>query len=768
MAKVDRREFLKLVGAGGVGTGAGFMLAESIKHPVEYLIPYPVPPEEFSPGIATWYNSVCGMCPAGCGISVRTREGRAKKIEGNPLHPVNQGRLCALGQAGLQVLYNPDRLTGPMIQNGERGADEFVKITWEDGLSRTAERLAAARRDGIYLLSQGVRGHLANLLELFMGELGSARLLHYDFAHPHALYAANRRFFGEYQLPYYDIRNTRYLLSFGADYLTNWLSPVHHSLGFGHSRQGNGSSSNDGVRGRFVQIEPRMSISGAAADEWIPALPGTEGFLALGIAHHIVADGRYEGDDVGEWRTALADWSSGRVAGLTGVPEETISRLARDFARAEPGLAIGGGAAANHTNGVDTLVAVNALNYLVGNIGRPGGVVFNPDPVTGGSAIDRQANYRTMREFVENARNGNIDVLIVNNTNPAFTLPRASGFTEAMAAIPTIVSLSSFMDETTLMADILLPSHTYLEAWGDDMPQPGVGFSVGAISQPVVAPLYNSRCTGDIVLGLAGKLGFDAAIPWTSMEDFLKDGWRQIYERGTPEPGKFDSFWRDVLVSGVWGENARREDRVAIAPGVVEGMAVSAPEFAGESGDYPFILHPYLSTAMYDGRGANLPWMQELPDPMTSIVYGTWVEMNPATARQMGLADGDLVRVTSETGSIEAPIVTFPAIMPDVVAMPIGQGHHALGRYARNRGANPIEILAPETESASGNLATSATRVALEATGRRAAPVKTGGESRQLGRGIVQSTGGRSGSAGHSAKLNSIPIVVEPAVVESA
>ncbi len=756
MANIDRREFLRLVGAGGVGAGAGFILAESIKHPVEYLIPYPVPPEEYSPGIATWYNSVCGMCPAGCGISVRTREGRAKKIEGNPLHPVNQGRLCALGQAGLQVLYNPDRLTGPMIQNGERGEDKFVKITWEDGLSLTAERLAAARQDGVYFLTQGVRGHLADLFELFMGELGSDHLLHYDFVHPHALYAANERLFGEHQLPYYDIHNARYLLSFGADYLTNWLSPVHHSLGFGHSRQGNGS-----VRGRFVQIEPRMSISGAAADEWIPARPGTEGFLALSIAHHLVAEGRYDGDDAGEWRAALAAWSAGRVADLTGVAEETISRLAREFADAEPGLAIGGGAAGNHTDSVNALVAVNALNYLAGNIGKPGGVVFNPDPVAGGSAIDRQANYRTMQQLVENARDGRIDVLIVNNTNPAFTLPRASGFREALAAIPTIVSLSSFMDETTLMADVLLPSHTYLEAWGDDMPQPGVGFPVGTISQPVVAPLYNSRSTGDIVLGLAGKLGLGEAMPWTSTEDFLKDGWRQIYERGVPVSGGFDSFWRDVLVSGVWGGNVRRSDSVAIAPGVIEGMAVSAPRFAGESGDYPFILHPYLSTAMYDGRGANLPWMQELPEPMTGIVYGTWVELNPVTARDMGFRDGDVVTVASAFGSIEAPVVIFPAIRPDVVAMPVGQGHSALGRYARNRGANPIEILAPETDSSSGNLATSATRVALAATGRRAAPVKTGGESRQLGRGIVQSTGDGAGSAGHSVKLNSIPIVVE-------
>ena len=166
---------------------------------------------------------------------------------------------------------------------------------------------------------------------------------------------------------------------------------------------------------------------------------------------------------------------------------------------------------------------------------------------------------------------------------------------------------------------------------------------------------------------------------------------------------------------------------------------------------------------MYDGRGANLPWMQELPDPMTSVVYGSWVEMNPTTAHEIGLKDGDLVQISSTQGSVEAPVVLFPAIMPDVVAMPIGQGHDALGRYANNRGANPIQILAPIVDTATGGLATSATRVSIVATGRRAPPVRTGGESRQLGRDIVQSTGTTSESAGHSSNLTSIPILVEPA-----
>ena len=188
-------------------------------------------------------------------------------------------------------------------------------------------------------------------------------------------------------------------------------------------------------------------------------------------------------------------------------------------------------------------------------------------------------------------------------------------------------------------------------------------------------------------------------------------------------------------------------------------IGIEAPEFSGSSDAYPFILHPYLSAAYHDGRGANLPWMQELPDPLTSVVYGSWVELNPATAGQLGLTEGDVVEVESPQGRIRAPVYVYPAIMPGVVAMPIGQGHGEYGRYARNRGANPIQILAPQMEPHTGSLAWSATRVKLNPTGQKVQIVKTGGTSRQLGRGIVQTTGSGAG-AEQSARLNSIPITV--------
>jgi molybdopterin-containing oxidoreductase family iron-sulfur binding subunit len=247
------------------------------------------------------------------------------------------------------------------------------------------------------------------------------------------------------------------------------------------------------------------------------------------------------------------------------------------------------------------------------------------------------------------------------------------------------------------------------------------------------------------------------------MEDYLKERWSEIYARGANIEGDtFESFWTTVLQAGVWGEKTRKASNNFVPDKrVIEKIAVAAPEFAGDSDAYPFLLHPYVSNSLRDGRGANLPWLQELPDPMTGVVYGSWVELHPSTANKLGLDEGDLVEVESPQGKIAAPVLIYPAIRPDVIAMPIGQGHAEYGRYARNRGANPMQILAPVMDSETGSLASSATRVKLRATGRRAQLVKSGGESRELGRDIVQTTGSSANHGDNSAALHSIPITVE-------
>ncbi len=740
MARISRRDFLKYIGAGGVGAGGGFLYAEAIKKPVEYLIPQVIPPEDWSPGVATWYNTSCRQCSAGCGISVRIREGRAKKIEGNAAHPVNQGRVCALGHSGLNALYNPDRIRAPLRRTGERGSGEFEEITWDDAMTTLTTRLGVMKINGegdrIHLLSGTERGHLDQLFATFMEEMGSPHYLQYDYTHPHNLYEANRLCFGIDVLPYYDIRNTDCLVSFGADYLGMWLSPVHHSLGYGHMRQGR-----DGHRGFSAQVEPRMSLSGASADQWLQARPGSEGMLALAMAHEVVASSGSSVPDSGAWRRALSAYSPSSVADACGIAARDIEELAKRFGSSGASLAIGGGAAGEGPRGVDTLIAVNVLNYVAGNIGQRGGVLFNPDGVLGRGSLQRQASYQRMQELIGTMDRGEVEVLLLHGANPVFNLPASSGMAEALGKVDHIVAMSSFMDETTIHADLILPTDVYLESWGDDVPEPGVGIQVATIAQPVVKRIFDTRPAGDIVLELAHQIGGElpAVLPWTTMEEYIREAWHSVYleDHGESAEAEFDQFWNDAVRSGVWARTSSRpEMSVAVDPGVLAG-GVSKPVHDGAESDYPFVLHTDLSVTFLDGRGANLPWQQELPDPLTSIVYSTWVEFNPQTASELGLREGDVVEVASTAGSLEAPVFIYQAIRPDVVAIPLGQGHEAFGRFAKGRGANVIDIMAEVVDDRTGALATGATRVRISKTGRSVRLVKTGGVSRDLGRQIL-------------------------------
>ena len=742
MSKISRRDLLQYIGAGGIGAVGGVLYSESIERDVELIIPQVVPPEDYSPGIATWYNTVCNQCSAGCGISVRIREGKAKKIEGNPVHPVSQGRLCARGQSGLNVLYNPDRIREPLTNAGQRGTGNFYPISWDEVLTTIGSRIGRLKIENnasrVRLLTGRVRGHLDELFAQFMGLLGSDHYQQYDFTYPSALKAANKISFGIDQLPYYDIKNADLLLSFGADYLGTWISPVHHSLAYGHMRQGRA-----GRRGKTVQVEPRMSLSGAAADEWVAARPGTEGLLALGIAHILVSDGHYNGSDRDQWSDVLQAYSPSAVSAETDISEGNIRQLAREFGTSKAALAIAGGATTAGTNAVASAVAVNALNHLAGNLGQPGGIIFNSDQAFSATPGTRQAGMQGILDLVEAMEAGEVDVLLVHDSNPIFSLPDGVGFRQALDKVPLIVALSSFRDETTEQADLILPTNTYLESWGDDVPDPGVGFPVASISQPVVTTLYDTLPVGDIILSLARQIGGELpmAMPWRTMEEFVKERWREEYamrESGGADQD-FEAFWQAALEAGVWGQPGvmTGDQIVPSSSSTIAAITNPASQFAGSETDYPLVLHPYLSASLLDGRGANLPWLQELPDPLTSVVYGSWAELNPATAEDLGIREGDVLEVETPAGSVRVPALIFPALRPGVVAMPIGQGHTSYGRYARNRGANPMDLVSMQIDDRSGDLAWAATRARVRNTGERLQIIKTDGITRTLGRQIL-------------------------------
>lgn len=738
---MKRRDFLKYLGAGGVGTAAGFILGKVSKVPGAKLIPYVVPPEEnIVPGVATWYSSLCSECGAGCGTVVRVLEGRAKKIEGNAKHPVSRGKLCVRGQASLQTLYNPDRIKGPLRRTGDRGTGIYMEISWEEAFSALSKGLSAAGGDGLYLLTSPLKGHLKTLVS-GITEADSANHIEYDlFQHQNLIYA-NQVTMGLSAIPHYNIEHTKYLLSFGADFGSTWLSPAHYTNAYGEMRQGG----KDNERGKLVHVEPRMSLTAASADEWVPAKPGTEGILALSMAHVIVEKGYYKGSDASSWKSTLARYTPAYAASVTDVAAERIEEMAKGFATTRPSLAIGGESLSSYENGVSGLVAVNILNHVAGNIGIKGGVIPNPEAEKAGKA----GSNNKISTLIAAANSAKAKALVIYNTNPVFTTPKSAKTAEALKRIPFIASFSSFMDETTAYADIILPSHTPLEDWGDDYTEPSVGYAVATIRQPVVSPVFDTKSVGDIFLTIAKgstvKAASGKAAARFSAQDFadyMKASWKETYSKNrsmSASSASFDDFWNKLLQNGGWwpAEEPKRKVTVS-ATAAAQHISATPAKFEGGA-EFPFYLVMYSQAGLRDGKGANLPWIQELPDPMTSVVWGTWVEINPRTARNLGVKEGDFVAIESPFGKINAHVYLFPGIRPDTVAVPIGQGHTLYGRYAKDRGANPIEVLPAKEDAKTGVYALNATRVRIAPSSLISDKfVKMEGSTKELGREIVQ------------------------------
>jgi molybdopterin-containing oxidoreductase family iron-sulfur binding subunit len=688
-----------------------------------------VPSEDAIPGVATWYATTCLECPAGCGLTVRTREGRATKVEGNPEHPVNRGGLCVRGQASLQGLYNPDRVREPLQRSGD---GNLRPLTWDEAETQLAGRirtlLDAGESHKIVFLSGRSSDSLSRLTRQWMRALHSEAHHVYEPFSYSAIQAANRITFGRSEIPYYDIPQADYVLSFGADFLETWLSPVGFARDFAQMHAYRG-----GKMGKLVQIEPRLSLTGANADEWVAVKPGTEMFLALGMANRILLQGAetFSGTAEGRrLRELLSPYAVDFVRAQTGIPGETIERLATEFADAEAGLALGGGIAGSNENATGTLVAINLLNYIAGRVGQ---TIRFDRPFSTGDLAGRSE----LTALVDSMNRNEVALLFLHHTNPLFTLPPALGFRDAIQKVPLVVNFSSFPDETSEFADLLLPDHTPLEQWGDHQPLLGVH----SLIQPAMNPVFETRATGDVLLEVARLVGGEvgAQFPWQNYQDYLKTNWKETYAPLASED--FESFWRDTLRrGGVWTEfagslteeAAKREPKPSLAPQVFD-FAFREARFEGAG---EFFLHLYPSSRFYDGRGANRPWLQEIPDPVTNIVWDSWVELHPETARRLDVAEGDILLVESPVGRLEAPAYLYEGVRPDTVAIPIGQGHESYGRYAQGRGANAITLLPAAWDPVSQGQAWSCTKVQIAKTGRKSALVRTDGSLKELDRGF--------------------------------
>ncbi|MFH2218275.1 MAG: 4Fe-4S dicluster domain-containing protein [Pseudomonadota bacterium] len=704
---MDRRTFLKIAGMGSLSVTAG--CTSEVEKTLFSLVQAP---DDMVTGKAAWYASTCRECPAGCGILAKNREGRIIKVEGNPLHPINRGKLCMRGQAAVQKIYHPDRIKTPLLKDG----DKWQPLSFSRAGALLREKGAAASRNGPDRVRMVTEIEGESLLNLFAKTLekwrSSGPLIFEPFAYE-SLKAANEKTFGLRGLVSYDMESADMLVSFGADFLDTWLSPVEYAQKFKAMH-----AVKNGKKALFFHVSPYQSLTGANADIWIPCNPGGEAAVVMGLIHEALNLGR--GQNLppavrSEITRAVSSYTPINVAGHSGVsPEHYRILLSRLMESANP-LILGTGTGSGDGNAFQANVAVNFLNLML----DPELKRFDFE---NRHRIEIAAERSRVGTFFRTLEQGPPELLLLNNTNPVFTLPAASGVKNALIAKSRfVVSFSNFMDETAALSDLVFPVSLPLETWGEYSGKPGIGSTL----QPAMGRLTGAPGIGDVLIQSAFNVDLSARNFKTYLyENFAGKGhiqnekdWAQTLQQG----GVFQ-----IKPRGRWNKSV--PDRAA-------GPFDTVAKPAGKG--LVFMAAP--SVRFFDGRGANLPWLCEIPDPLTKIAWQTPVLVHPKTMAGNGLVQGDIIAIRSKWGNIEAPVYETIGTHPAVLVMGMGQGHRGYGRYAQGMGLDPVQLLSPHPDPASHGPEFSVHPISIQKTGRSAKLAHTDGSRTQHGRKIALS-----------------------------
>jgi anaerobic selenocysteine-containing dehydrogenase len=725
--KIDRRCFLSL----GVGAAAGTVLSPlpwkitddlSIWTQMWPWTPWP------AQGKNTFTNSVSTLCTDGCGITVRKVGERAVKIEGMASFPGNEGGICNLCAAGLQLHYGPTRVREPLMRVGERGQGQWRPVSWEQALGEVSRQLGGVRKAGtpeaLGAIVDRPYGTVSALFKRFLTAFGSPNFI-YTPTMTDAYATVLRLTHGTDSLAGFDLEHADYILSFGSGIIDGWGSPVR--MFRAHSQW-----KTDGAT--VKQVEPRLSNTAAQSSQWLPVNPGSEGALALGLAHIIIKESLYDYDFVNNYASGferfrdlvLTQFSPGNVSRLTGVDQSTIVSVAREFARARHPLAICGRGQGRTAGELGYFLAVHALNALMGTINRPGGVWALPAPdyiqwpepplddvARGGLAkarldgagsafpVSRSLPHRLPAALRDQKPYG-LQVLLVYGANPLYTLPGQADLQQAFGQVPFIVSFATHLDETAAFADLVLPAPSHLERYEDVPATAGYPRPLIGLARPVVAREGDTRHPADILIQLAAALGgsLQEAFPWpdynTCLQETLADRWE------TMEADGFwvnDRFQPDNWVSAFTTASGRYDFYPAEAK---DGALFQPLEPEGDVAQFPLVLIPYDTVRISNGPVASPPFL--IKTVADNVLKGTemFVEINPESAKALGLREGSAARLATPLGSAQVRVHLSHGIMPGLVGAPRGLGHTAYDDYLAGKGINVNALVGAVSDPASG------------------------------------------------------------------
>jgi MoCo/4Fe-4S cofactor protein with predicted Tat translocation signal len=629
-AKTPRRDFLKAL---GFGVGA-VTLAACQKVPVHKSIPYLIKPEEVTPGVANYYSSSY----EGQAILVKTREGRPIKVEGNPNDIFAKGGLSAQGQASVLDLYDVTRIQDPKI-NGSDAA-------WPEVDAFVLRELAAVAGSGkgIRIVTSTVNSpSTLGVIADFIAKYPTTKHINYDAVSYTGIIQANQNSFGKAVLPHYNFDKADVIVSFGADFLGSWISPEEFTRQYVSNR--NGKSLEAKKMSRHIQFEAGMSLTGTNADNRFAIKPSEEGVALLSLYN------------------AIAGTSLAGAKKLSNKAADTaITLVAKELLAAKGKALVVAG-----SNDVATQTLVNAINSALGSYGSTIDL-DNPSKQFAG-------NDQEFVGFVKELTAGSIGAVLFLNANPAYDYFKAKEFTDALKKVRLKISFSDHNDETALLSNVVAPNHHYLESWGDANALEGYY----TVIQPTINPVYNTRQAEHSLLVWAES-------PVKDYYTYVRNTW----DKGLLAKGGLSGQkgWESLLQTGmIKAAPVTRtaytfsHDLNAVAQTIVDhGNSLV-------SGD-KFELQVYQSVALGDGKRANNPWLQELPDPVSKVTWDNFAAMSLADIKKLGYEEGDVIKVEANGYSIDLPVLAQPGQAQGTISIAVGYGRVNAGPVGNNVGKN--------------------------------------------------------------------------------
>jgi Fe-S-cluster-containing dehydrogenase component/anaerobic selenocysteine-containing dehydrogenase len=725
---VTRRDFLTIMGASMAM--ASFACA---RRPVNKVIPYVIQPQELTPGVPLFYASTMrGFGCDGYGLLVKTREGRPIKLEGNAEHPMNMGALSARAQSAILSLYDPERLKAPM--KGAKGGTKS-QTTWADVDGLVAAALKTSKR--VRVVSYPASGDsVRRVMKEFLAAFADGKWLEVDPIGMDEVADGQLESFGNRVVPHFAFDKADVVVSFGADFLATWGSSVENSGLWAKRRKLKADGSD---YAKLYVFEANLTTTGASADERFAVIPGAEVAAALAVAHELIVvqkRGKLAGnaDVVSSISGSLDEWMS-KAGSLN---QDKVKQVANDLWNARgKGIVIGSGSLALQT-------VVNLLNANLENEGKTIDGTSNVLPYT--------PSTKGLAALQSEMEAGQVDVLIVHQANPVYFLPNGDAFAAAMKKVNLVVAINDRVDETDNFADVVLSENHFLECWGDAHPKA----FVHSLQQPTLAPITDSRSFEDILIGWTragvkstGLLAQIATKPKASFYDYLKENWKQTHFGSLGKGQTFLDFWETTLQKGVV--------QSAIGAGHERNFHASSLKFAkdaaaelknlslGKSKKGPVVegsgiaLGLYTSVAMGDGQYANNAWLQEMPDPMTTITWDNFLSIGPDYAKELSLVTNDVVtlKTTSESGaevSFDIPVNVQPGIAKGVGMIAVGYGRTMVGKVGNHVGQNAFKFAHFSGEK---GLEFNGIFVSIAKTGKKYDLATTQGHHRTEGRPIV-------------------------------